>query len=116
MPILDLLNPAEKAHFLSTTTDEDIFNAIMEARQAQRGPEQSDNVDEDTLDPIPTRAEALCAAKTLSHYTKDKDDPFLRQVDSTFGRRTSILEMNNMEDTKITSFCSVNTKFESVLE
>jgi hypothetical protein len=33
--ISDLLNPADEAHFLSLTTDEDIFNAVVEARQAR---------------------------------------------------------------------------------
>src|SRR6266702_5123380 len=68
--LLDLLNPADKAHFLSTTMDEDIFNAVMDARQAQEGCQSSQdelgNISEDILvDPIPTCAEAL-SVKTRS--------------------------------------------------
>jgi len=58
-------------------------------------------------EPIPTRAEALRAAKTLSRYTRGEDDPFLQQLDSSlvkFGQRTRTLEMKNMRATKITSY------------
>ena len=83
----------------------------MEARQAQEGGQSSQNelcdVDKDTpMDPIPTRTEALCTAKTLRHYTRDKDNPFPRQLDltlGTFGQQTITLitlKMNNMEDIK----------------
>ncbi|KAH9050854.1 hypothetical protein EDB83DRAFT_2316979 [Lactarius deliciosus] len=112
MPLSDLLNPADEAHFASTTTDEEIFNAVMEAKHAQEesqsGQDESDDISEVIpMDPIPTRAEALRAAKTLSRYTRDKNDPFLQQLDSTlvtFGRRTRALEMKNMRATRITSY------------
>ena len=56
MSILDLLNPVDEVHSLVTTTDEDIFNTVMEARQIQEGDKSiQDDLDEDLLvDPIPT--------------------------------------------------------------
>ena len=110
--LLDLLNPADEAHFLSTTTDKDIFNAVMEARQAQEGCQSSQDelgdISKDILvDPIPTCAKALRAAKTLSRYIRGEVDPFLQQLDLSlvkFGQRTRTLEMKNMRATKITSY------------
>ncbi|KAH9042419.1 hypothetical protein EDB84DRAFT_1436397 [Lactarius hengduanensis] len=112
MPLLDLLNPADEAHFHSTTTDEEIFNAVMEAKQVQEesqsGQDESDDISKDIpMDPIPMCAEALCAAKTLSRYTRDKNDPFLQELDSTlvtFSRRTRALGMDNMRATRMTSY------------
>ncbi|KAI9443891.1 hypothetical protein H4582DRAFT_1807664 [Lactarius indigo] len=112
IPLSDLLNPADEVHFLNTTMDEEIFNAVMEAKQAQEecqsGRDKSDTISEDIpMDPIPTHAEALRAAKTLSRYTRDKNDPFLQQLDSTlvtFGWRTCALEMENMRASRITSY------------
>ena len=103
--LLDLLNPADEAHFLSTTT-------VMEARQVQEGCQSSQDelgdISEDILvDPIPTCAEALHVAKTLSRYIRGEVDPFLQQLDLSlvkFGQRTRTLEMKNMRATKITSY------------
>ena len=66
--ISDLLNPADEAHFLSSTSDEDIFNAVMENKQAQeKGASDCNAIEEHLVDPIPTCAEAHRAALTLSH-------------------------------------------------
>ena len=82
----------------------------MENRQAQeRGEGDRDAIEEHPVDsdPIPTRAEARRAALTLSRYTLDKDDPFLRELDSSlvkFRRKEQALEMCGMKETKITSY------------
>jgi len=66
------------------------------------------DISEDILvNPIPTCAEALHVAKTLSHYTRGEDDPFLQQLDLLqvkFGQQTCTLEMKNIRATKITSY------------
>ena len=109
MSISDLLNPADEAHSLITTTDEDIYNSVIEARQAREGGEHDqDDVDEDLpVDPIPTRAEAIRAALVVSRYTIDKADPILQEVEpalASFRRRARVLAMRDMKDSKITSY------------
>ena len=109
MSISDLLNPVDEAHFLVTTTDEDIFNAVMEARQVQEGEKSiQDDFDEDLLvDPIPTRAEAIRAALMISRYSMHQADPILQEVEpalASFKRRARILETRDMKESKITSY------------
>lgn len=109
MSISDLLNPVDEAHFLVATSDEDIFNAVMEARQVREGDEGGqDNIDEDLpVDPIPTRAEAIRAALTISRYTMDKGDTILQEVEpalASFRRRARILETKDMKESRITSY------------
>lgn len=114
MSLSDLLNPMDEAHSLVMTTDEDIYNSVLEARQAREGGDSGqggqDDIDEDSddlVDPIPTRAEAIRAALVVSRYTMDKDDPILQEVEpalASFRRRARILEMMDMKDSKITSY------------
>ena len=80
----------------------------MENKQAQeKGASDCNAIEEHLVDPIPMRAEAHHAALTLSHYTLDKDDPFLWDLDSSlvkFRQREQALEMCSMKETKITSY------------
>ena len=106
MSISDLL---DEAHFLVTTTDEDIFNAVMEARQVQEGDKSiQDDFDEDLLvDPILTCAEAIRAALMISRYSMHQADPILQEVEpalASFKRRARILETRDMKESKITSY------------
>ncbi|KAH9003613.1 hypothetical protein EDB86DRAFT_2798786 [Lactarius hatsudake] len=109
MSISELVNPPDEAYLVSKTTNEDIFDAVMEARRAREGGQTGqDDIDEDTLvDPIPTRAEALQMALGLSRYTMDKDDDLLRKMDSvlvSFRRQARRLEMSSLKESKITSY------------
>ena len=89
--------------------DEDIYNSVIEARQAREGGKHGqDDVDKDPpVDPIPTCAEAIRAALVVSHYTIDKADPILLEVElalASFRRWARILAMRDMKDSKITSY------------
>ncbi|KAH9033270.1 hypothetical protein EDB85DRAFT_1864609 [Lactarius pseudohatsudake] len=109
MSISELVNPPDEAYLVSKTMNEDIFDAVMEARWAQEGGQTGqDDIDEDTpVDPIPTRAEALQMALGLSHYTMDKDDDLLRKMDLvlvSFRQQAHRLEMSRLKESKITSY------------
>ena len=59
------------------------------------------------MDPIPTCAEAIRAALVVSHYTLDKADPILQEVEPAlvlFRQQAHILEMRDMVDSKITLY------------
>jgi len=110
MDLVELLNPAVEAHMFSDATDKDIFNAVLEAKKVQEelavlGP--NDNIDDEPLEALPSRGEALQAMLLLRRYTKGLNDPVARAVETTLGsfaRRIRMEEMQNMKDTKITSY------------
>jgi hypothetical protein len=88
MELADFLNPPDEAHGIDAATDKDIFDAVMEARREEG---RHDDDDSDTLEPIPTRVEALKAASTIIRYTLDKDGAYFRELESMlalFGQRT----------------------------
>ena len=97
MDLAELLNPAVEAHDLFEATDEDIFQAVMDAkmaREANRGGD-SDEVADDSAyvpsRPRPTRNEALQATLLLRDYINELDDSFARKLEvmlGSFGRRT----------------------------
>jgi hypothetical protein len=99
MELEEVLNPPGEAHGIEEATDEDIFNAVMEARREEEGHYDGDDTDTDTLvEPRPTRAEALQAAWTIIRYIKDKDGAYFRELESTLVLFVS--ELENMADTE----------------
>lgn len=98
MELEEILNPPGEAHGIEEATDEDIFNAVMEARR-EEGRHDGDDTDTDTLvEPRPTRAEALQAALTIIRYVKDKDGAYFRKLESMLALFVS--ELENMADTE----------------
>jgi hypothetical protein len=99
MELDEILNPPGEAHGIDEATDEDIFNAVMEARREEEGHYDGDDTDTDTLvEPAPTRAEALQAALTIIRYIKDKDGAYFRELESKLGLFVS--RLGNMMDTE----------------
>lgn len=88
----EFLNPPGEAHGFEEVTDEDIFNAVMEARR-EEGHHDGDDIDTDTLvEPTPTREEALQAALTIIRYIKDKDGAYFRELEASLALFVSRLE------------------------
>ena len=111
MDISELLNPAVEAHQLFEATDQDIYEAVMEAKEAQeestRSNETSDANLDDPVEPVPTCIEALQAALLLQKYTRDLDDPITHKLEtmlSSFRRMTHMAGMWNMKETKLISY------------
>ncbi|KIO10228.1 hypothetical protein M404DRAFT_129242 [Pisolithus tinctorius Marx 270] len=105
MDINALLNPAVEAHQAFEATDEDIYEAVMDAKRAWEEPAKSDDVDDES--DAPTCNEALQAALLLQKYTKALDNPFARKLETmlgSFGQRTRTAGMQNMKDTKLISY------------
>jgi len=92
MELEEILNPPGEAGGIDASTDEDIFDAVMEARRGE-GCHDGDDTDTDILlDPTPTRAEALQAALTIIRYIKDKDGAYFRELESVLAEFVSELE------------------------
>lgn len=88
----EILNPPGETHGFEEVTDEDIFNAVMEARR-EEGHHDDDDIDTDTLvEPTPTREEALEAALTVIRYIKDKDGAYYRELEASLALFVSELE------------------------
>ncbi|KAN0141339.1 hypothetical protein V8E53_001095 [Lactarius tabidus] len=100
MELEEILNPPGEAHGFEEVTDEDIFNAVMEARREEEGRHDDDtDTDTDTLvEPRPTRAEALQAALTIIRYIKDEDGAYFRELESMLALFVS--ELEKMADTE----------------
>ena len=68
----------------------------------------NDNIDNEPLEALlPSHGEALQAMLLLCRYTKGLNDPVAHTVETTLGsftQRICMEEMQNMKDTKITSY------------
>ncbi|KAF8559500.1 hypothetical protein OG21DRAFT_1502741 [Imleria badia] len=91
MNIDELLNPAVEAHQIFDATDEDIYQAVMDAKKAREASVKGCDLDSDeAVEQMTTRDEAFQAALSLRKYTKYLDDPFARKLEvmlGSFGQR-----------------------------
>lgn len=102
MELEEILNPPGEDG-IEEATDEDIFNAVMEARREEEGRYDGDDTDTGTLvEPTPTRkptrAEALQAALTIIRYIKDEEGAYFRELESALALFVS--ELEKMADTE----------------
>jgi len=111
MDIDTLLNPETERCVMDETTDEEIFEAVMESRRAEEnGPMNSgdDDVDDDAcVEARPTRHEAMQAASVMKRYIDDLDDPFARKLEAilgSFGRQMRLDEARSMVPTQMTDY------------
>lgn len=107
MDIAEFLDPAMEAHDFFEATDEDIYEAVMDAKAARDGLDADDDdlQSNDTL--APTCAEALQAAMTLQKYVSTINEPIARKVEvvlESLGWATRTREMQGMKDTKLTDY------------
>ncbi|KAF8984899.1 hypothetical protein BDQ17DRAFT_1377164 [Cyathus striatus] len=88
MTIDSLLNPEGELHVSTETSDNEIFQAVIDLIAARENLEVTggDDVDENIpVEPLPTRHDVLKAVSTIKRYTEDMDDPFSCKVDTILG-------------------------------
>ncbi|KAF8991656.1 hypothetical protein BDQ17DRAFT_1432922 [Cyathus striatus] len=88
MTIDSLLNLEGESHVSTETSDNEIFQAVMDSIAAHENLEVigGDDVDEDIpVEPLPTHRDVLKAISTIKRYTEDMDDPFSCKVDTILG-------------------------------
>ncbi|KAF5390086.1 hypothetical protein D9757_003734 [Collybiopsis confluens] len=113
MSIDSLLNPESERDLLEMVTEQDIFQAVMDAREAEEnlviaGGDDGQDDDADTL-PRPSHRDALQAALLLQRYTQNMDDGYARNLEhilGSFGRATRLEEMKSLVDSSITDYLS----------
>jgi hypothetical protein len=86
MDIEDLLNPTDESTIIDDATDAEIYQAVMDLRNAQ---EQAlinggnDDADDDySPEPIPTCCEVLVAVSFVKKYIDLNSDPLARKLDA----------------------------------
>ena len=88
MDINSLLNPEGECQVLTETSDEDIYQAIMDSIEARENIEISggDDVDDDIIiKPRPTCHEVLKAVSTIGACIEDLDDPNACKLEALLG-------------------------------
>ena len=109
MNITELLNPAVKAHNMFDTTDQDIFDVVMEVKRVKQGLAAlralgTGDIDDEPFKELPTHKEMLQAMLLMRRYTKVLNDPLTCTVETTLGsfaRRICTEEMHISKSTKI---------------
>ena len=111
MDIESLLNPADESQVLTGTSDEDIYQAVIDSIAARENIEINggDNVNEDDIpiEPRPTRRDILKAASTINRYLDDLNNPIARKLEGllgSFNRQLHLEESQSTKETVITDF------------
>ncbi|TEB38592.1 hypothetical protein FA13DRAFT_1784911 [Coprinellus micaceus] len=73
MSVEALLNPSGESDLLSSTSPEDIFQAVMEARDASENMDINGGDDDDPVDLPPTRREVLQASDAIKRHLMGLD-------------------------------------------
>jgi len=100
-----LLNPENESTNMDESTDEEIFQAVMDTKGL--GGHDGSDEDDFSADIRPSRTEALCAARTLQKYIQDINDPFARKLETilaSFGHQTCLAESQAMKPTVLTDY------------
>ncbi len=114
MSLEALLNPVDESITITETTDEEIFEAVMDAKKvreaaATAGTGDYDVDDDAVVDAGPSRKEALQASFTLKKYVQGLDDSFARKLEgmlTSFGHQTRFIESRNLKPTLVTDYFS----------
>ena len=111
MEIESLLNPADKSQVLTGTSDEDIYQAVIDSIAACENIKinSGDNVNEDDIPikPHPTQRDILKAVSTINRYLDDLNNPIackLKGLLGSFNRQLHLEESQNTKETVITNF------------
>ena len=108
MDLESLLNPVEETQNMQETSDEDIFDAVMMAREDVAPNTVGDDVDDTSpCEPLPSRCEVMQAALLINRYVKNINEPFARKVEAvlgSLGRQTRYESQRDRVDSKITDF------------
>ncbi|KAI0245438.1 hypothetical protein BJV78DRAFT_1138610 [Lactifluus subvellereus] len=113
MDIKSLLNPAAESQVIDMTTDEEIYQAVIDARSAQEDTiingGDDDTNDGGPIEDCPTRCEALQAASVLSRYVDHINNPGARKLEAALGSfewQTCLDESCSQTSTRITDYFS----------
>ena len=102
MDIKALLNPLDESR-TDKTTDEEIFQAVLDAHDSQDEGDMDD--DEEDTEPCPTYCEAFQVAAVLARYVGHVDNPIARKLEAdlaSFGCQMRLERSQALTTTHIT--------------
>jgi hypothetical protein len=107
MDIESLLNLEEESvGALNETTDEEIFQAVLDAQEAAQD-DGGDGDDDETVEACPTCCEVLQAAAVINRYIDSVDDPVARKLEAilgSFGQLMRLEVLCSMVPTQLTDY------------
>ena len=89
------------------TSDKEIFQAVIDAITARENINVigGDDVDDEPVEPHPTRRDVLKAASTIGKYTNELNDPLAQKIEAllgSFNRQLCHEETTAMKDSVLT--------------
>ena len=113
MDIESLLNPANEVPFTNETTDEEIFQAVMEAQKAHEegliNGGDDDIEDNASVEARPSHRDVLHAVSTIGNYIESINDPVARQLEgilASFGRQIRLEASRSLVPTYLRDYFS----------
>ena len=111
MDIETLLNPPDESVIIDNATDNEIYQAVMDAQWAQdacliSGGDDVNNNDM-MAEPLPTRREVLQAALLINTYLNQEDGPLTQKLDTlldSFKCDLCLQESRVLSSTHITDY------------
>lgn len=112
MDIESLLNPAGESLVLTEASDQEIYQAVIDAAAAREkldlvGHDDGDEIDSTPLEPPPSRRDIVKAISTINRYVEDLNDPLARKVEAllgTFNRHLRLNETKSLRTTLMTDY------------
>jgi hypothetical protein len=87
MDIASLLNPDGESQVLTETSDDEIYQSVIDAIKARENLEINggDDVDDEIIEPRPMQRDVLKAVSTIRKYIDESDDPVSRKIEELLG-------------------------------
>ena len=109
MDIEYLLNSPGESCVLTETSDQEIYEAVIDAITACENLDisGSDDVGNGPIEPCPTCRDVLKAVSIIEKYTSDLNDPLARKIEALLGlfnRQLHLKEARGMKNAALTDF------------
>ena len=109
MDIATLLSPANESNTMDESTDREIYEAVMVAREAHENMEINggDDVDKEPVEPTLSRKDVLKATSVIRRFVDDMNDPIAHQLETllgSFNHQLRVEEMRSLRDSSITDY------------
>jgi len=109
MDIASLLNPDGESQVLTETSDNKIYQSVIDAIKALENLEINggDDVDDELIEPRPMWHDVLKAVSTIKKYIDELDDPVSHKMEEILGPfnwQLCFEEIKNMKDTILTNY------------
>ena len=96
------------SQILTEASDKEIYQAVIDAITVHENINViGGDVDDEPVEPRPTRCDILKAASTIGKYTNELNDPLARKIEAllgSFNRQLCLEETTAMKDSVLTDY------------